>query len=133
MVKIPEKIPDAWIGGYLRTHPGASVRDAVMHWLNQARMAEGGPVTPWGKKVVRRMKGNPTLAILNPGGRAARYPGGDPKLLQSDRVYEIRYRHADDKQDYKHEFAPGVVMYALESGAILLQRLDGQPLWKDFD
>lgn len=32
-------IPDAWLGGYMRLHPGESIYDAVAWWQDQARMA----------------------------------------------------------------------------------------------
>lgn len=73
---------------------------------------------------VRKVRDNPTLAIL----------GNPPKrLIQSRRVYSLSYQHASDRKDYKHDFAPGVDLYCLEDGALLLQRNDGKPLWEDFD
>lgn len=31
-------IPDIWLAGYLRGHPGASIADAVSHWCEQVRL-----------------------------------------------------------------------------------------------
>jgi hypothetical protein len=52
--------------------------------------------------------------------------------LLSDRVIEIAYVHAQDGQEYQHDFSPGVRMLLLRDGTVELRRPDGKPLWKDF-
>ena len=51
-------------------------------------------------------------------------------------VHEIRYTHADNGKDYKHEFESGSVeVWAVERGKfrdLLLHSDDGLPLWQDF-
>ena len=50
------------------------------------------------------------------------------------KVYAIEYRHAEDGQDYRHDFGTAVRMVALDNGDILLRRAktsDGA-LWEDF-
>jgi hypothetical protein len=60
--------------------------------------------------------------------------GNPPKdgELMSRRVYAVEYRHAGDGEDYRHDCAAGVSMYAL-GNAIVLQRPDRKPLSREFD
>lgn len=64
-----------------------------------------------------------TLAILSnpppPGGRPLSYM-----------VLDIVYVHAEDGKVYEHEFGPGVEMWALKNGSIVL-RLPGKRIWED--
>ena len=51
----------------------------------------------------------------------------------SERVYDVRYQHVDDGQDYVHDFGPGVELEALEDGSVELHHRDGHPLWETFE
>lgn len=60
---------------------------------------------------------------------------GNPSRLMSARVYEVRYRHRDDGQDYVHKFKPNVEMVAIERNGkhdILLTHRRGLSVWEDF-
>lgn len=82
------------------------------------------------------MKRNPALVVW-PNPRRNPLPG--TKLVAEerigDRVYEIRYRHTDDGDDYKHVFAAGVELWTVRIGqarCVVLMGKDGQNLWDDF-
>lgn len=70
----------------------------------------------------RGLHRNPLLGVL-----------GNPPVAGtlSDRVYELRYRHAKDHRDYKHSFGPGVKAILLEDGRVVLWH-PTKRLWKDF-
>lgn len=64
----------------------------------------------------RRRRRNPVLAIVtNP-----------PKIL--GQVHSIAYRHAEDGQDYVHEFGPSVDMKALGDGYLSIKHGSGDVL-----
>lgn len=53
----------------------------------------------------------------------------------SPRVYEIRYRHAEDGVDYRHPFRAGAHLKIIRRGrqtGVLVVHPDGLPLAKDF-
>ena len=82
---------------------------------------------------------NPPLLVgLNPGRvRHNPLPGTAVRAQEqiSDRVYEIAYRHADDGNDYKHDFKAGVELWTVTMGkarCVVLAGKDGQDLWQDF-
>ncbi len=82
-------------------------------------------------------KRNPSLVVYNPPLGRAMAIEGTVNGTMSKKVYEIKYRHDDDNQDYFHEFGSGVEMIAVESSTgekqILLRHTNGKPLWEDFD
>ena len=66
------------------------------------------------------------LAILEnkpprPGARAL-----------SGEVLSLAYVHVDDGKAYEHDFGPGVELWALKDGSILL-RGRGKRLWEDME
>lgn len=69
------------------------------------------------------------MLLLNP-------PETKGAQLLSRRVEEIDYRHVKDPAGKGvvrfHPFGPGVEMWALPSGEVLLRHRDGKPLWEDF-
>lgn len=76
-------------------------------------------------QLARGVHANPPLIIY----------GNPPKgaELMSRRVYAIEYQHAGDRQDYRHDCARGVSMFAQGDGTIILQRPDRRPLSQEFD
>lgn len=79
----------------------------------------------------RRHTRNPQLVVYNPPDMRVRRvaPGRVVGQIASN-VHEVRYQHAEDGELYKHPFNPGVKMFALDSGEILLT--SEKPLWEDF-
>ena len=69
----------------------------------------------------RRWRSNPELLTFhdNPGG------------VWSSRVYDLRYRHDSDGEDYVHDFKPGVRMQGLPDGSVRLFH-PSRRLWEDF-
>lgn len=51
--------------------------------------------------------------------------------VMSDRVYQVKYEHMENGQDYYHDFDDGVEMIALPDKNILLK--SDKDLWEDFD
>lgn len=51
--------------------------------------------------------------------------------LVSGRVYALEYEHSDDGHDYRHDFGPGVEMWALPDGTVLLRHPE-KDLWGDY-
>lgn len=76
-------------------------------------------------QVTRGLHTNPALVVYGNPPR-----GGE---LMSRRVYAVEYQHAADKQDYRHDCARGVSLYALGDGTLLLQRPDRKSLSRAFD
>jgi len=73
----------------------------------------------------RGIHANPPLVIYGNPPRGAE--------LMSRRVYAIEYKHTGDGQDYRHDCAAGVSMFAQGDGTIILQRPDGRPLSKELE
>jgi len=71
--------------------------------------------------LARRWRGNPDLLTFhdNPGG------------VWSHRVYDLRYVHDDDGENYIHEFKPGVRLQGLPDGSVRLFH-PRRRLWEDF-
>lgn len=86
------------------------------------RAQKGAPVShgmcpPCEARVMAELE-NPLLATVhNP-------PRAKVADVMSERVYEVRYRHAQDGKRYRHTFKPGVRMLALTDGTILLEGPD---------
>jgi hypothetical protein len=74
------------------------------------------------KRRARRRRKNPRLENHHLDGAE----------LLSDRVIEIAYVHAQDGQEYQHDFARGVRMLLLKDGTVALVRPDGRQLWDEF-
>lgn len=75
----------------------------------------------WG----RRLKPNPNLAVFaNPAK-------GE---LMGTRVYAVEYQHAEDGDNYRHDFdGDDVSMVALPNGDIRLKRSKAHgPVWEEF-
>jgi hypothetical protein len=84
-------------------------------------------------QVAKGVHTNPPLVVygLNPPRRnfeAKRAARG----IMSHRVLGLEYKHARDREDYRHDFSRGVQMYALDTGDILLTHEKGVNLWKEF-
>lgn len=79
------------------------------------------------------MHENPGLVVWgNPPEKFA----GRIDALQTRRLYEVRYKHAEDGKDYRHEFKAAAQLFTvkLDDGmrALLVVSKDGKPLWDDF-
>lgn len=77
---------------------------------------------------------NPFLIIHNPPKGLT----GKIRVLgpMSEEVHEIRYRHVDDGEPYKHPFNKGVRMLAVEREGrkeLFMTHERGLPLWEDFN
>lgn len=72
----------------------------------------------------------PLLGVVgNPPGRR-RHAGH--RMATS--VHEIRYTHAEDGANYRHEFeTDDVQMFAMPDGSISIRSRSGRRLWDDFD
>lgn len=77
--------------------------------------------------------GNPPLAVKR------MMPPGSKFIGQiSGNVHAITYTHADDLQDYVHDFEddPGVSMFAIENAdgthAVLVVGNENQDIWQEF-
>ena len=117
------------------TLPLGGKRDALMELAADMldQVAQGVHTNP-------RFAKNPGLVIWpNPPGGARRNPlpatsvRAEEKL--SPRVYEIGYKHEEDGQKYKHEFAPGVEMWLVMMGgrqAVVVFGTHGQDVFGDF-
>lgn len=71
--------------------------------------------------VTRTFKGNPPLTVFK----------ANPPGTMSERTWFLAYRHAEDGEDYIHDFGPGVRMEAQEDGSVLLSH-PIRPIWRDF-
>jgi hypothetical protein len=86
------------------------------------------------------MHENPALLVgLNPPRRLRRNPLSREDVVAeeqiSDRVYQVKYRHLEDGEDYQHPFAAGVELWTVTMGkarCVVLAGKDGQDLWQDF-
>lgn len=66
------------------------------------------------------------------GGK--RQIAGKPEHLIGISVYEIRYRHAADGQDYKHPFeTDDVLLLGMPDGSLKIESATGKRLWQNFD
>ena len=84
-------------------------------------------------RVNAKMTRNPSLVVYNPpDGMKVRRMGAQRIIgVIGERVYQVRYRHAEDLKDYFHDFDPGVKLIALDNGDVLLT--SDKPLWEDFE
>ena len=73
--------------------------------------------------MAKEFRANPPLAIFHP----------NPPGVMSERVYHLAYRHAEDGENYIHEFGPDVIMEAQEDGSIAVYHRNGRPVWRDFE
>lgn len=68
---------------------------------------------------------NPDLVI---------FEGNPPGALIGEHVYSVSYRHAQNSAPHFHDFeTPGVEMWGMDDGTVVLRHPDGRPLWHDFD
>ncbi len=74
------------------------------------------------RRARRKATKNPVLAIM----------GNPPGKLFSKDVHAILYTHADDGKHYRHDFAGGVRMAALDDGSVRIYHPTGKPVWKEF-
>ena len=60
--------------------------------------------------------------------------GNEPPVeggrLLSPEVLAISYIHEEDHNAYKHDFGPGVELWILPDGSLMLRHLE-KPLWED--
>lgn len=96
-----------------------------------AQLGQLGKLLLWGGALlvlvlVLRERGylsNPQLLLLeNP-------PAGGEEI--GERVFQVRYRHAQDGSPYYHDFGPGVRMEGQEDGSVVLYH-PRKRLWRDF-
>lgn len=73
--------------------------------------------------ILNRWRDNPDLLVFHEN---------PPDGVWSHRVYEVRYRHDDNRENYKHTFRPGVRLQGLPDGSVRLYH-PSRPLWRDFD
>lgn len=75
---------------------------------------------------------NPSLVVYNPPGlKARKVNNGRVVGMIGERVYQVRYRHAEDGKDYYHDFGSGVKLFALDNGDVLIT--SDKPLWEEFE
>jgi hypothetical protein len=92
-------------------------------------------------QAMQRGKENPGSRSALPGSLAYRVAQSETGLSDDVRmrtrtpiatsVHTVAYTHCGDGKSYKHEFGPGVKMFALGNGDILLTH-DTKRLWEDF-
>lgn len=71
----------------------------------------------------KRARRNPPLEVWHT----------NPPGVIGEEVYDVRYRHIDDGEDYVHDFGPGVELEGLDGGDVILYQRDGLPIWDDFE
>lgn len=67
--------------------------------------------------------------------RRGRFQAGTVVGKIGDDVHDIRYTHADDGENYEHQFNGEVEVYAVERAGkrdLLLTHVRGLPLWDEF-
>ncbi len=77
-------------------------------------------------QVAKGVHTNPGLVVYgvaNPRGRQR----------MSRRTYALEYQHSKDRAAYRHDFKPGVEMWSLKDGDILLTHSGGLNLWQEFE
>lgn len=73
-------------------------------------------------------RGNP-VSMRNPPLEVWTNPPPD----FGEEVHAVTYRHAEDGENYVHDFGPDVEMEALEDGTVLIFHADGKPVWDEFE
>lgn len=127
--RIPKKARRNPRGAYSETEAWDNVADAVQLIVDGQQVRENALyiaslANTMLKQLARGVHANPAIAVLgNPGDSVAG--------TLSDRVYEVRYRHAQDGRDYKHPFGPGVRATLLKDGRVVLWH-PSKRIWKDF-
>lgn len=86
----------------------------------------------------RRYRENPEIIVYGnpPVGRVRRFGGGRVVGILSRDVHKVWYTHAETGEDHYHDFEPGDLLIAVESGGqrdLVLTNEDGRPLWGEFD
>lgn len=95
-----------------------------------------------GRRRVPLRRNPPLVVFSNPRSMALR--GASPEVRAKGRyvgkisedLHDVRYTHFENGLDFKHDFGPGVEMWAIEEDGqrrILLTHKDGKPLWGDYD
>lgn len=72
-----------------------------------------------------RLRSNPHLVEFRNNPPERRHPIGV-------NTYALAYQHDEDHSPYVHNFGADVRVYGLEDGSVLLEHVDGRPLWDDF-
>lgn len=93
-------------------------------WLSWQFLEARGFLKKGGRR--RRAKRNPPLVVFKSN------PPANAQTI-GDRVYALFYRHAEDGDEYVHEFDEGVDLQAMDDGTVCLEQRDGLPLWDDFE
>lgn len=87
-------------------------------------------------KVKRTYRVNPSTSNARPlfGARSRQlaHREGVSHLIGLE-VYEIRYRHATDGKDYKHEFETGVMLLGKPDGSLKIESATGVKLWEEIN
>lgn len=101
-------------------------------------VTEIGKLLLWGALAYLALQALQTWSSTRPRGRARRNPPlevwhTNPPGVIGTRVWDLRYRHAEDGLDYVHDFGPGVELEALDDGSVILRHAGGLPLWDDFE
>lgn len=105
----------------------ADVAHVITMLIKLKRQAEAGVH----RNPARGHRRNPQLVVYNPPDlRVRRVAPGRVVGQIASNVHEIRYQHAEDGEFYRHPFDPGVKMFAINGGDILIT--SDVPLWEDF-
>jgi hypothetical protein len=84
-------------------------------------------------KSIRSRKNPPKHSLLyGARSRQSHRAHGAAHLIGLE-VYEIRYRHATDGKDYRHEFETGVIMLGQPDGSIKIESATGKKLWEEIN
>ena len=127
-------------GSPVATYRGVTIWYKLGHYFVEMTSAQGSPVRH-GRLNTERAARQFIGFALKRGARPAdvrpmrRNPETLPTLVaiqQSERVYEIKYKHVVDGDDYVHKFRAGVCMELLADGSVRLYRNDGRPLFRNF-
>lgn len=92
-----------------------------------AKGATGQQASEHARQSVRRKK-NPKVTVFHENPRR-----GARAILQSERVFEIAYKHVQDGDDYIHKFGRGVCLQLLPDGSLRIYSATGKRLWKSFN
>jgi hypothetical protein len=102
---------------YAKAHGGTARKMTA----NPARARRAGAKVP-------RRKTNPKVTVFHANPRRS-----SRAVLQSQRVFEIAYKHVQDGDDYIHKFGRGVCLELLPDGSLRVYSATGKRLWKSFN
>jgi hypothetical protein len=118
--ELPSNAGSSFDSAYLLTNaPAATVRKVAKRFsLTVAPSRQSATIR---RNPPRKRGSRVTTFRRNPAGQ-----------LITERVLEIKYRHAADGKWYKHTFKAGVCAMLMDNGTVVLYQKNGKPVAQDF-